>query len=67
MTKDSPHIFLCNNAELDGSKSGKSVKQLNYLEEATKNVNLLLPNFVRGVYHLPDRLLDLLEIASYVY
>ncbi len=67
MTKDSPYIVLCNNAERDGSKSGKSVKQLNYLEEATKNVKLLLPDFVRGVYHLPDRLLDLLEIASYVY
>ena len=66
MTKDSPHIFLCNNAEL-GSKSGKSVKRLNYLEDATRNIKLLLPDFVRGVYHLPDRLLDLLEIASYVY
>ena len=63
MTKDSPHIFLCNNAEL----AGKFAKQLNYLEEATRNIKLLLPDFVRGVYHLPDRLLDLLEIASYVY
>ena len=67
MTKDSPHIFLCNNAKLDDSKSGKSVKHLNYLEGATRNVKILLPDFVRGVYHLPNRLLDLLEIASYVY
>ncbi len=67
MTKDSPHIFLCNNAELDGSKSGKSVKRLNYLGEATRNINLLLRDFVRGVYYLPPKLLDLLEIASYVY
>ena len=65
--KDSSHIFLCNNAELDDSKSGKSVERLNYLGETTRNVKLLLPDFVRGVYHLPDQLLDLLEIASYVY
>lgn len=67
MTQDSPHIVLCNNAELDGSKPAKSVKQFNYLEEATRNFKLLLPDFVKGVYHLPHRLLDLLEIASYVY
>ena len=67
MTKDSPHIFLCNNAELDDSKSGKSIEHLNYLEGATSNVKLLLPDFVRGVLHLPPQLLDLLEIASYVY
>ena len=67
MTQDSPHIVLCNNAELDGSRPAKSVKQFNYLEESTRNFKLLLPDFVKGVYHLPDRLLDLLEIASYVY
>lgn len=67
MTRDASHIILCNNADMDGSKRGKSVKRLNYLEEATRNVNLLLPDFVRGVYYLPDRLLDLLEIASFVY
>ncbi len=67
MTEDDPHIILCNNAELDPGKPRKSVTRLNYLQEATRNVNLLLPDFVRGVYHLPDRLLDLLEIASYVY
>ena len=31
------------------------------------NVKLGLPNFVRDVYHLPDRTLDLLELAAYVY
>ena len=63
----SPHIFLCNNAEQASGKHGKSVTQLNYLPEANGNVRLQLPDFVRGLYHLPDRLLDLLEIASYVY
>ena len=45
----------------------KFIKELNYLEGASKNINLLLPDFVRGVYHLPGRILDLLEIASFVY
>ena len=31
------------------------------------NVRLGLPDFVQSVYHLPDRFLDLLEIASYVF
>ncbi|HSF33732.1 MAG TPA: hypothetical protein VLK82_25110 [Candidatus Tectomicrobia bacterium] len=31
------------------------------------NIQLSLPDFVRDVYHLPDRLLDLLEIAAYVF
>jgi 7-cyano-7-deazaguanine synthase in queuosine biosynthesis len=33
----------------------------------TPNVRIGLPKFVRGVYHLPERLLDLLEIACYVF
>ena len=32
-----------------------------------RNIQLSLPDFVRDVYHLPDRLLDLLEIAAYVF
>ena len=30
-------------------------------------MKLGLPNFVRDVYHLPDRTLDLLELAAHVY
>src|SRR5206468_11199205 len=32
-----------------------------------RNVKLLLPNFVRQVIHLPGRVLDLLEIAAYIF
>jgi hypothetical protein len=39
--------------------------QLNVPTE--RNIELALPNFVRGVYQLPDRPLDLLEIAAYVF
>ena len=31
------------------------------------NVRIDLPNFIRDVYHLPNRILDLLELAAYVY
>ena len=34
---------------------------------SSRNINLALPNFVLDVYHLPDRILDLLEIAAYVF
>lgn len=30
-------------------------------------IKVKLPNFVQSVYHLPDRILDLLEIAAYVF
>ncbi|MCY3550974.1 MAG: TIR domain-containing protein [Candidatus Poribacteria bacterium] len=42
---------------------------LEYSEAAnnTQNVNLSLSSFVRSVGHLPDRILDLLEIATYVF
>lgn len=33
----------------------------------SRRLNISLPNFVRAVYNLPDRILDLLELASYVY
>ncbi len=61
-------IILCNGAEMTPGKAAESLYRLDYLDEATRNVKLLLPDFVKGVYHLPDRFLDLLEIASsYVY
>lgn len=62
-------IILCNGAELP-----RQLEQTNYLvleyqnkTDRTQNVKLALPDFVRNIYFLPDRILDLLEIASYVY
>jgi hypothetical protein len=47
----------------------KNVLTLAYNPSAPseRNIQLSLPDFVRDVYHLPDRLLDLLEIAAYVF
>jgi hypothetical protein len=37
------------------------------LGEVQRNIELSLPDFIRDVYHLPNRLLGLLEIAAYVF
>ncbi len=72
MSDNRPHIVLCNGASApkDLSDIDKSnVLRLEYRERVTwqQNVKMKLPDFVQKVYHLPDRILDLLEIASYVY
>jgi 7-cyano-7-deazaguanine synthase in queuosine biosynthesis len=61
-----PVTVLCNGARRSGKKVPKDAVVLNYLGNDPK-VKLLLPDFVRDVYHLPDRVLDLLEIAAYVF
>ena len=65
------HIVLCNGADIPrelGQDSAAKFLPLEYrVTEPNRNVKLLLPNFVRNVFHLPDRILDLLEIAGYIY
>lgn len=71
MKDSSTRIVLCNGAELPkGMKSlSKSILQLEYrdLPRIKPNVKISLPAFVQSVYHLPDRIMDLLEIAAYVF
>ena len=70
MGSDSPVLVLCNGASPpDENFSDKEGMVLDYLdgEDVLANMKLGLPNFVRDVYHLPDRPLDLLELAAYVY
>jgi len=69
MSDPLPTIFLCNGAirPKDFLQSAKIVS-LSYLrDDPNRNVNLQLPRFVDQVFHLPDRILDLLEIAAYVF
>lgn len=73
MSDASPITVLCNGAkspgrDLDSALAGATL-HLNYLQGIGDQplVHIGLPNFVRDVYHLPDRVLDLLEIAAYVY
>jgi hypothetical protein len=70
MTASPRVLVLCNGAPRPEDQGEyKNVLTLAYqLNVPTeRNIELALPNFVRGVYHLPDRLLDLLEIAAYVF
>ena len=70
MSSDTPVLVLCNGAPPPNENSGeKRAIVLDYLdrEHDLPNMKLGLPNFVRDVYHLPDRTLDLLELAAYIY
>jgi hypothetical protein len=72
MIGDPIKFVLCNGADSRGLKEGNAkhnVLKLNYRpdKDNTRNINLDLPNFIRRVFHLPDRVLDLLEIAAYIF
>lgn len=61
------YTVLANSAE--APKGCKEPLILDYRLSAAcdRRVNVSLPNFVRSVYNLPDRILDLLELASYIF
>ena len=69
MRNVSPRIVLCNGADLPQQWAQYEPLILEYDEEANnaQNVKLSLSSFVRSVGYLPDRILDLLEIATYVF
>lgn len=68
-----PSLILCNGATLKSAPAKHSrdakVVTLAYsaVDQANPTVDIGLPNFVAGVYHLPGRVLDLLEIAAYIF
>ena len=65
----SPQVVLCNGADLPQQWAQYEPLVLEYREiaDSIQNVKLALRDFVRTVLHLPDRVLDLLEIAAYVF
>ena len=72
MSNGAPVTVLCNGANGPRRRSvltAPGMLDLNYLQGAGVSpiVRIGLPDFVRDVYHLPDRVLDLLELAAYVY
>lgn len=64
-------VILCNGAEepADVSRSGSAVRSMDYRQGVTcdSRVRIKVPQFTARLLHLPPRLLDLVEIASYVY
>jgi len=69
MNASTPNVFFCNNASKpSGLSSECNVVTMAYLKgDPNRLVNLKLPRFVDQMYYLPDRVLDLLEIAAYVF
>ena len=62
-------IFLCNGASLPDNLAEATWNVLDYRTSGgdKPNVRIGLPDFVRSVYYLPPRCLDLMEIAAYVF
>ena len=69
MKDASPRIVLCNGADPPQQRAQDDNLVLEYREFSNNspNVKLGLPSFVHYVSHFPDRILDLLEIAAYVF
>ena len=62
-------VFLCNEATPSDGLDETDYRRLAYRSAGGERsvIRLELPNFVRSVNYLPDRCLDLLEIAAYVF
>ncbi|MBI5821402.1 MAG: hypothetical protein HZA88_20735 [Verrucomicrobia bacterium] len=69
MSAPTPILFLCNGAGKPADEPpGTAIVNLSYSKnDPNRLVNLKLPTFVDQVFHLPPRILDLLEIAAYVF
>ncbi|MBA7542078.1 7-cyano-7-deazaguanine synthase [subsurface metagenome] len=69
MSSSTPNVFLCNGAghPMDLVENAKVTSLSYFRDNPDRNVNLQLPRFVDQVFHLPPRILDLLEIAAYVF
>lgn len=60
------HLVLTNGAT--GPPDTTRALRLHYIDgQPGQRLRISLPQFVQDVYHLPERILDLLEIASYVF
>ena len=62
-------VFLCNEAMPSEGLAEGDYRRLAYRSAGCERpvIRLALPDFVRNVNYLPDRCLDLLEIAAYVF
>ena len=71
MSSDVPVLVLCNGATTPSDEhiewNRELVLDYSTIGHVSPNVRIGLPDFVRDVYHLPDRMLDLLELAAYAY
>lgn len=66
-----PQVILCNGAEPPQKSECGNAEPLHLeyrnLPNVVQNVNLRLPRFTNNIYHFPARVLDLIELAAYVF
>ena len=67
MTPSKIHTVLANGAEAPTNCSEAIILDYRPDKCCTRRINLNLPQFVINLFHLPDRTLDLLELAAYVF
>jgi len=69
MKNSSVFKYFCNYKSTELNSKRNNGILLNYFEDSedVSKIRLNLPDFVRSIYHLDDRILDLLEIATYIY
>lgn len=67
MSPSRVHTVLANGAEAPLGCEEPIVLEYRPNMPCSRRINLNLPQFVRNLYHLPDRTLDLLELAAYVF
>jgi 7-cyano-7-deazaguanine synthase in queuosine biosynthesis len=61
------HHLVCNGATFTLASEDEKEVQLDYRGGHNPNLRIELPRFVDQLAHVPARLLDLLELAAYVY
>lgn len=70
MSESALHVVLCNGATAPASLEGDfRVRSLDYgsTPGRDRNLRLVLPDFVKSAGYIPDRLLDLIELAVYIH
>src|SRR5688500_14372277 len=69
MSASGADVFLCNGASPPTRASRyRNASKLDYRTTSPgKNVELWLPKFVDQLLHVPPRVLDLLEMAAYIF
>src|SRR5262245_15436553 len=69
MSKPPLQLILCNGASDSKPEETAESIRLEYRSDAggAPNIAIALPSFIRNLGTLPDRVLDLIEIASYAY
>lgn len=61
------HHVVCNGAKFTRANKDETELRLDYRPGLNPNIRIELPSFVDQLAHVPSRMLDLLEIAAYVY